>query len=244
MNETYCMCLLKSFVDKNISALSTACEFLVSLTIVACGIYLNYNFLKKLNLERRNKPLGRKGNVIEPIMRWFCVVQILYWPYYLLMFWSFYNNIIFEVTSFPSWICEPYVASIILGRTVIAYNSLFVALIRYVYIVHERKANQWDFEKVGRRFQIASIAAPTLGVFLAGFTLDMRSDLWHWNYSSNANRNHCEMIAPALISFTLEFIPKLLSDALGTASLAIIIITYLNLVEGYLYLRIFQRVKR
>ena len=244
MNETYCMCLLKSFVDKNISVLPTACEFLVSSTIVACGIFLNYNFLKKLNLERRNKPLGRKGNVIEPIMRWFCVVQILYWPYYLLMFWSFYNNIMFEGISFPSWICQPYVASILLGRTIIAYNSLFVALIRYVYIVHERKANQWDFEKVGRRFQIASIAAPALGVFLAGFTLDMRSALWHWNYSTNANRSQCAMIAPVLISFTLEFIPKLLADALGTASLAIIIIIYLNLAEGYLYLRIFQRVKR
>ena len=240
MNDTYCVCLLKSFVDKNFSVFSTTLEFLVSMAIVICGIILNYSFLQKLTFERRNKPIGRKGNIIEPIMRWFCVVQIIYWPYYLLMFWSFYNDIIPKGPSFPSWICPPYVYSIALGRTIIAYNSLFVALIRYVYIVHERKANQWDFETVGGCFKIASVAVPTVLVLITMFTLDMRSN----SYLSNDNRNHCERITPVLIDFTLNFIPKPLTDVIGAACLVIIAITYLNLVEGCLYFKIFQRVKR
>ena len=240
MNETYCICLLKSFVDKNVSVMPTTFELLVSLAIAISGIVLNYSFLQKLNFERKNKPIGRKGNIIEPIMRWYCVVQIVYWPYYLLMFWGFYNDIIPKGPSFPSWICPPYVYSIALGRTIIAYNSLFVALIRYVYIVHERKANQWDFETVGRRFQIASIAAPTLLVLIAMFTLDMRSN----GYLSTGNRNHCERITPVLINFTLTFIPKPLTDVIGAACVVMIAITYLNLVEGCLYFKIFQRVKR
>ena len=109
-----------------------------------------------------------------------------------------------------------------------------------MYIVHERKANQWDFETVGRRFQITSVAAPTLLVLIAMFTLDMRLN----GYLSNDNRNHCERITPVLIHFTLNFIPKPLTDVIGAACVVMVAITYLNLVEGCLYFKIFQRVKR
>ena len=64
MTDTYCICLLKSFRSDSWHVF--VLQFLFSIMISICGVFLNYKFLKKLQLERRNKPLGRKANVIEP----------------------------------------------------------------------------------------------------------------------------------------------------------------------------------
>ena len=58
------------------------------------------------------------------------------------------------------WWCDASAIIMKFGRMIVGYNSLFVALIRYIYIVHRNKANQWEFKKVGRWFQIFSIAVP------------------------------------------------------------------------------------
>ena len=174
MNDTYCMCVVRKYFNKEItvSIMRPVFEFTLSFIISICGIFLNYKFLKKLKTERRNKPIGRKGNVIEPIMRWFIVLQMAYWPYELFMFSQAVG--IANLSSVSPSLCPFYVWSVVLGRAIVAYNSLFVALIRYVYIVHERKANQWDFELVGKRFQIASISVPIIHVIIHGLTMRPR----------------------------------------------------------------------
>ena len=233
MNESYCMCFVESFHEKSLSILEPILTFVFSLIISICGVFLNYKFHKKLKIERRNKPLGRKGNVIEPIMRWFLVIQIIYWPYQFLMFHRFmYYNIISMIPPF----CPFYIWSIILGRTTVAYNSMFVVLIRYVYIVHERKANQWDFEKVGRRFQIASISTPLIQVIVLGFSISPKGLFPH--------ANHCPHETSILLSITREPALEPLADAVTIMCAITMGVVYLNLMEGYLYIRIFQRIYR
>ena len=160
MPDIFCTCLYTTFVGKSVSNLSTVLEFLFSAIIAVSGITLNCEFLKKLREEKKKTPLNRKGNVIEPIMRWFCVVQIIYWPYHLLFFRTIHNEII-PSEQMNGWWCNATMQiGVRFGRMIVGYNSLFVALIRYIYIVHHQKSNQWEFEKVGRLFQIASIAVP------------------------------------------------------------------------------------
>ena len=238
MNDTYCTCLVRSLRDGNGSdILPTVFEFLFSLVISICGILLNYNFFKKLKLERRNKPLGRKGNVIEPIMRWFLVIQIVFWPYMLLIY-SRVGGIMIGDTMLPL-LCPFYVWSIVLGRTIVAYNSVFVALIRYFYIVHERKANQWDFEKVGRRFQIASLSTPTLHIVLFSLTMRLRvSD------GIIPNTSHCSKLPSLLINLTSKFISEPIANGIAIICGAMMVFVYLNIIEIFLYVRIFQTIKR
>ena len=229
---------MRSLRDGNGSdTLPTVLEFLVSFVISICGFSLNYNFFKKLKLERRNKPLGRKGNVIEPIMRWFSVIQIVFWPYMLLMY-SRVGGIIIGDTMLPL-LCPFYVWSIILGRTIIAYNSLFVALTRYLYIVHERKANQWDFEKVGRRFQIASLSTPTLHIVLFSLTMRKRG-----SDGVIPNTSHCSKLTSLLINLTSKFIPDPFANGIAIICAALMMFVYLNIIEIFLYIRIFQTIKR
>ena len=214
--------------------ISSVFEFLLSLTISICGVFLNYMFLKKLKIERRNKPMGRKGNVIEPIMRWFGVLQITYWPYELFMLSQAVG--IANLSSIAPSLCPFYLWSVITGRAIIAYNSLFVALIRYVYIVHERKANQWDFESVGKRFQISSISVPIIHVIIHGFTMRPRYLL------PDNIPNICSHMTPPLINFTMKFMPEPLVDTIAIISAILIAFVYLNLVEGFLYVKMFQSI--
>ena len=238
MNDTYCMCMIRKYFSKeiNVSIIPTVLEFVLSFIISICGIFLNYKFLKKLKTERRNKPMGRKGNVIEPIMRWFIVLQMIFWPYELFMFSQAVG--IAKLSSLTPSLCPFYYWSVILGRAIVAYNSLFVALLRYVYIVHERKANQWDFESVGRRFQIASISIPIVHMIILGFTMRPKYLL------SDGDINICSYMTPVLITFTVKFVSEPLADTIAMIAAILVTFVYLNLVEGYLYVKIFQSIKR
>ena len=238
MNDTYCMCVVRKYFNKEITAsiIPTVFEFVLSSIISICGIFLNYKFLKKLKTERRNKPMGRKGNVIEPIMRWFIVLQMAYWPYELFMFSQTVG--IANLASITPPLCPVYLWSVMLGRAIVGYNSLFVALIRYVYIVHERKANQWDFELVGKRFQIASISVPIIHVIIQGFTMRARYLV------PDADTNICLHMTPPMITFTMKFIPEQLVDTIAIVSNIVTAFVHLNLVEGYLYVKMFQSIKR
>ena len=236
MNDTYCTCMIGQNISKltTENIISTVFEFLLSLIISMCGVFLNYNFLKKLRMERRSKPIGRKGNVIEPIMRWFGVLQIVYWPYELFMLSQAVGIANLSIIT-PS-LCPIYSWSLVLGRTIVAYNSLFVALIRYVYIVHERNANQWDFESVGKRFQIASISVPIIHVIIHGHTMRPRYLL--------DKANICSHLTSPLNTFTMKFFPEPVVDTIAIISVIVVAFVYLNIVEGYLYVKMFQSIKR
>ena len=95
------VCLLKTFIDDPVATWSTILEFLFSVLIGVCGVIVNYRYRQKLQEEKRNTPAGRKGNVIEPIMRWYCILQMIFWPYELLLLWITTNEVIpFEWVPF------------------------------------------------------------------------------------------------------------------------------------------------
>ena len=228
--------MIRKYFSNEIKVSITVFEFVLSFIISICGVFLHYKFLKKLKTERRNKPIGRKGNVIEPIMRWFIVLQMVFWPYELLMFSQAVG--IANLSSLTPSLCPFYYWSVLLGRAIVAYNSLFVAILRYVYIVHERKANQWDFESVGKRFQIASILIPIIHMIILGLTMRPKYLL------SDGDVNICSHMTPVLITVTEKFVSEPLAETIAIISGILVTFVYLNLVEGYLYIKIFQSIKR
>ena len=167
-------------------------------------------------------------------MRLFCVLQIAFWPYELLMFSRVMR--IINLTSMVPSLCPFFVWTIVLGRTVLAYNSLFVALIRYLYIVHDRKANQWYFEVAWRRFQIASISFPIIHVIMFSLTLRARGFF--------PSANHCLHITPVLINFTMKFLSEKVADTMSIICTVMLVFVYLNLAEGHFYIKIIQTIKR
>ena len=135
------------------SVFTTVLEFLFSIIVCVCGLTVNYIFMRKLEEEKRNVPLGRKGNVIEPIMRWFLKFQMIYWPYHLTFFWMIHENHIIPSDNMTGWWCNVIAQiGIKFGRLIIAYNSTFIALVRYLYIVHHNRVDKWNYEKVRKWF--------------------------------------------------------------------------------------------
>jgi hypothetical protein len=251
MPDTFCTCIYSTYTDNPVSNWSTVLEFIFSIFIGICGVTGNYKFLKKLREEKRNTPYNRKGNVIEPIMRWFGVVQMIYWPYRLLFFWIWKNEII-PSEHMNGWWCNAMIQiGVKFGRTIVAYNSLFVAMIRYVYIVHRQKANQWEFEKVGRYFQIASIAIPVaiecVGVFINPYE----------QYTNQTGFNECvafyrglnttvgmAISRPSSVEWTMNYVPETLVLGVYYAYMSITGVVFLNITEGMLYFRIHQSISR
>ena len=105
MSDKYCACFYKVLVaDESSEMITTMIELFFSGAVSVLGIILNLKFWRRLQEERRLRPLGRKGNVIEPIMRWFCILQIFYWPFELGFLWMNTNSVI-PPENLPTWLC-------------------------------------------------------------------------------------------------------------------------------------------
>ena len=252
--QIFCACLYETvMVDDSRSTLTTVLEFLFSALIGICGVKINYRFIQELKEEKRNTPLGRKGNVIEPIMRWFLWFQIIYWPYYLFLYWISVNEII-PSKDLYGWqsICF-WQIGLKLGRLIICFNSLFIALIRYIYIVHGEKANLLDFKKVGKWMALSSFVIPTALETIGILTTDYKE----FPYSAmtrfqecidnhqNANNTHNSNLSkPIMVAWTLHYLPQGAVRFIYYTYYTINVVVMFSAAEGFLYLKMYQNVKR
>jgi hypothetical protein len=221
--------------------------------IIVCGEIINYRFMSKLKDEKRKTPLGRKGNVIEPIMRWYCKLQMVFWPYNLLFGWVIFNEIIpFEYMN--GWWCSFAGAATKLGRMCIGWNSLFVALIRYIYIVHRQISNQWDFEKLGRYFRISSSAIPfgveTVGLFvnaLPEHQITTEGDVFKSCLASLQGHNttlNIQIPEPYFRALTLQVVPEWVVLGVYSVYIFLTVAVFINVIDGFLYFQIYRAIKR
>jgi len=250
MTLSCCITALKFFVAPAVTLWSTISVFIFTLIICTCGVTLNIKFSKKLEQERRCTPVGRKGNVIEPIMRWFIKLQIVYWPLELFVFWIIVNDLM------PSFIhpqiCFLGAFIITCGRLIVAFNSIILALIRYLYIVYSQKASRWEFDKVARWFQIASLAVPFFIHIVWCLTFDrsfIRENIVEKFYTeengeTNTTSTQCTEETPLSVTFTGQYLPKPFLDTVGIFTMIVEAIAYLNIAECFLYAKIFHTIQR
>ena len=253
-----CQCTYPAFFYDPSSPVVVTIELLViSLIVTICAI-VNYKFRKKLKEEKRRRPLGRKGNVVEPLMSWYCIIIIFGTTYILLLHWQYVNEII-PFYLIPEWLC---VLLTTLERCIVSsilYNSMLIVLIRYVYIVHQQKANMWDFERVGKLFQYASIIVPTgmelvhLGansshVLLTKNTLEIgKAKFEGCNNSFGETNSTLNTMSQNDSTFNPTF-SSLIPDGVVLAAyyfyVVVSAVVFLNIVEGFLYIKIFKCIKR
>ena len=253
--SSLCKCVYSWNLYNSYSTVSIVLEFLISLVLVTIGLLVNFKFKKKFEEERRARPLGRKGNVIEPIMRWYQIVAMAFWTYILLFLWLWNHEILPSEWFTNCWLLNITGNIIMVGRSVVAYNSFFIALIRYIYIVHHERAHLWDFDKVGKIFQIVSVSFPVAMELIRVFT---EEELFFTNgvkstekfltcLAINENWNDTTTIVPpqsVAAELTLKLLPRTILMTIYGIWLAITTLIYSNIVEGYLYVKIFQTIRR
>ena len=254
MSERYCNCFYQFIIDDPVTVTSTIFSSALSLIIIIIGIFLNYKLWLKLSNEKRSRPLNRKGNVIEPVMSWFCIQQILFWPFTLCYLWINTNEIL-SAERLPSWLCHVFFNTMKFGRMSIAYNSVFVAMARYIYIVHEQSANQWDYLKTAKRLKIASIVTPFIMEILGALTVEIpysilqdldrvKGCLLASNDSEITTDGDEETLQPLLVGLSMQYLPSSLVHVISYCYLLVTGLVLLNFAEGYFYTRIFQTMKR
>ena len=251
MPDIVCTCIYEAYIDKSTTFLTTVVDFVLSVCIGVLGIIINYKLIRNLKEEKRSKPIGRKGNVVEPIMQIYCKFQVAFWPCYLLYFWLHFNGSI-PSALMKGWWCNVITQiSIAFGRTYIAWISFFVALTRYTYIVHRETANLWDYERVGMVFKICSVVIPIVFGLIRLFTSPYKMYqtgesfesciAFHLEYNSTSN-----MTTPNAYPYTwtLKYIPKNILLGIVYARNTIDVLAFFNIAEAYLYFAIFRQIKR
>ena len=184
-------------------------------------------------------------------MQLFCKIQIIFWPYYLLYFWLHFNGIV-PSSLVSDWSCIVGAqAAIKFGRNIIAWNSFFVAFIRYIYIVHREKSNQWDFGRVGKCFRVASVIIPTvyntIDALTNGLTEYQHGEVFENCISLKLGMNNTDNITIPNIypyAWTVEYLPESLILSIYYVVLVLKILIYVNIADGCFYLSIYHCIKR
>ena len=252
MLESIRKCIYNFYIDEPVTISSVVLDLLFSLILIIAGYVLNYRFKKKLKEEKRAKPLHRKGNVIEPIMRWYIMFSMIYFPYAITWMWIITNEILSAEWFINYWLFNILLQPVRIGGVIVGYNSFFVALIRYQYIVHQQKSNQWNFEKVGKLFQIASMAVPIFTEIMRIFSEydypGLKSSEKFRNcmaaYEGLNSTENMTFPPPVAVGISLQFLPHEVVDAISYIYGAITFLIFSNLIDGYMYWKIFQSIKR
>ena len=246
-----CICIYKFLIAKSVTTFSTILEFIFLIIVVACGVLVNLRYRNALREEKRNMPISRRGNLIEPVMSWYWVLQILFWPYDLFLLWISTNELI-SSESLPSWLCHILLQALKTGRMCIAYNSLFVSLIRYLYIVHHQRSNQWNYKTVSNFFKIISILFPIMMEIVSyvavPFQLNNKSDELIDCLANSQGLNstaQSELLAYSeVVDWTMQHLPISLVYVASFMYGILSSVVWLNITEAFLYLSIFRIMKR
>ena len=249
MSENFCPCLLK-FVTNPGSSISTKLELGFILVIIAIGIAINLKFRAKLLDEKKKTPFGRRGNVVAPVMRVFCLLQMIFWPFDLILLWEITNEVV-PVDSIHPNLCRALVMLLKSGRMCIAYHSLFVALIRYMHIVQDKVLNQWNYERVANYFRLFCIIFP-LSMEVVGnmtnppyfaLTKEIRDCMGITDELNDDFANN-EQVPSKLVQWTMNHLPTPMIRVVSLIYTIATVSVLANVTEAYLYLRIFQTMKR
>ena len=251
MRGSICKCIYSQFIEHPVTITSIVLDFLLSLLIIISGLILNQIYQKKLREEKRLRPLDRKGNVIEPIMSWYLTFSFVFWPFEMILLWINTNEILPAQWFTHCWLGTVIFNFMRIGRTIIAFNSFFLVLIRYLYIVHQQKANQWNFEKTGRVFQIASFAVPLALEIVRFFTeYDVpglkSTERFQTCVAVNEGWENSTRIEHTPVSVVLaqQLLPAPLIFTIYCTYVVIVFVVGSNVFEAFFYLRIFQTIDR
>jgi len=137
------------------------------------------------------------------------------------------------------------------GRTYIGWISFFVALIRYIYIVHRETSNQWDYERVGKLLKMISVVVPTvfdsIAFFVNPYKQYQKGEKFKNCISDYLGSNttiNITSINGYPYTWTLQYIPENIVLGIYYTLVVVSVIIILQFAEGFFYFEIYRTIKR
>ena len=241
--------------------LSEIIEVLVYFIFVVTVIPTGINICKKLLDNVKSEEHLEKGKVLQRITKTYALIQIIAWPVIdVFAFMLFLNK---RVLTFLS----PKSASsgVILVRfmysvltSYLACNSLIIATLRYVFVVHDEGAARFGIRKLRKTFLFASFCAPMsvavlneamipiehnwISNFLPATDYDLQRD--EYGGVRLTNDSTLDMISSPLFWFTNLYLHSTFVDILRIICKILVFLVFSNIIEGFMYTHIYYYYKR
>ena len=215
------------------------------------GVILN----KKLYKYVKDEEHKEKGKIVQRILKTFALVQCIGWP--VIMTFGFLLKLNSELLDVIPMRFVHY--SIIFLRALyttinsyIGFNSLIIAITRYVFTVHNSIVQKIGIQKLRSIFISSSIMVPMVLAYLNESIIPVEevwSSIFIPNYAYSVERASEKLsidnsttisaITRPLLAFPDHYSLDYLKCVLQVIWFFMLVITYSNLVEGFLYLRVY-----
>ena len=219
--------------------------------IMTVGVILN----KKLYRYVKEEQHKEKGKIVQRILKTFALVQCIGWPSILIC--GFLLKFNAEVVNFIPLLftCTSIKLLRAMYTTINAYigfNSLIIALSRYIFTVHNSAAERIGIRKLRSILISSSIAFPLIYSILNESIIPVE-EVWssifipNYVYSdelkdaqfSVSNSSSISPITRPLLAIPESYDIFYAKSGLQVLWFIMLVLTYSNVMEGFLYLHIY-----
>ena len=251
-----CYCILHAMFGTAKSTTSQTLVVIATIFIAISSPAVNIRWYKILQHEKRTTPISRKGNVAYPILTLYSVVQVFSIP--LVIYHTVLQLGFIESSWHPPWLCYIGKTITFMFGSYVSFHSYFTAMVRYGFIIHESKVNNFGIQKTKAVFLYASVLVPVI----IGLTFDVTSaplfikDTQPYRQCVEFSHNVSNMTiwhekgfpdeayTTIVYNHLTKVIPNWLVHGISGFCMIVWATGFSNLVEGYLYYRMFSHVKR
>ena len=246
--------MLDEVNDPNLDIFWISIYRIVFSLVMICGIIVNknlYNTIKK-------QITGEKGKVFQQIMKSYAVIQSIGWPF--IAFWMIGVGILIQNYGQLLPACV-YVNCVHIGvfvymfmRTYVGFNSLVLAVGRFVFVVHDEQVMKWGVETVAKMLIRSSFIIPFLMAFLSNSVASLEYNGWlsqiqdyqsscyystdqHSGHSDGSNGTTNNLFKSPLYEIVHSNFPPWLTSGMYVLNMGLAVILLSNLCEGIIYAR-------
>ena len=222
--------------------------------VIAVGVAINYKLY--CNVMKENP--GERGRVFQQIMKNYTRIQVFGWTF----IWIWMTTVLSIMSLNYSFMISPCMVingfhlgmfSYFVVRFHVGFNSLILAVGRYVFVVHDDKVLNWGVEKVSRVLIISSMLIPFLMALLTNSVVTLQYTGWLAHARKYVEK--CENLTNGALNYDVpktqsvdyfrspfyDFVqinfPSWMSDGLYILFLVSVTAFFSNITEGLIYIK-------
>ena len=147
--------------------------------VIAVGMAINCKLYRNVMKESP----GERGKVFQQMMKNYTRIQVFGWTF----IWIWMTTILsimslnYDSMISPCMVVNAFhlgMFSYFIVRFYVGFNSLILAVGRYVFVVHDDRVLSWGVKKVSRVLIVSSILIPFLMALLANSVVTLQYTGW------------------------------------------------------------------
>ena len=219
--------------------------YMVQVVVYAVGLVINIKLISVC--------WTKKETTTWPIHMTNSIFLTVYWALDL-SFLAVSNTVPMLSVYTGEWFCKLSAFFIIYGVKLIIMDSLIVAAMKYIFIVHDVKARLYGFEKIQKIFTIIKLTIPLMFATFQTFMGDYESykainNCLGLERKNMPKRNIWQKLILCDLKESNEYlsggyIANLVLQCACATNSVLTYITSFNLAEAYFYYKIFTKMKR